>query len=91
MTTMKPFEQFKKIQIFSATPSTLQTSPNIAARLDEFRDMRNGWLEGEGSAPSPAGLDWLADSFTRHFPEGGPIAVCLSDRGRRHPNGMAAR
>ena len=70
---MKPFEQFKTIQIFSATPSTLQTSPNIAARLDEFRDMRNGWLEGEGSAPSHAELDWLAGTFTRHFPDETPL------------------
>ena len=70
---MKPFEQFKTLKIFSTTPSTLPTSPNIATRLDEFRDMRNGWMEGEGSAPSHAGLDRLADSFTRHFPNEAPL------------------
>lgn len=57
----------------SAVQAATLHSTNIAARLDEFRDMRNGWLEGEGSAPSHAGLDWLADSFNRHFPNDAPL------------------
>lgn len=56
----------------AAQASTLH-STNFADLLDEFRDMRNGWLEGEGSAPSYAGLDCLADRFTRHFPDEAPL------------------
>jgi len=57
----------------SAVQAATLHPTDFAARLDEFRDMRNGWLEGEGSAPSPAWLDWLADSFTRHFQDGAPL------------------
>ena len=46
---------------------------DVAARLDEFRDMRDGWLEGTGIAPSHAGLDWLAESFELFFPPYAPL------------------
>lgn len=46
---------------------------DIPARLDEFRDMKDGWLEGEGAAPSLEGLDWLAAGFDRHFPDDLPL------------------
>ena len=41
---------------------------DVPARLDEFRDMQDGWLEGNGLAPSHTGLDWLADSFDKYYP-----------------------
>ena len=40
---------------------------DIPAQLDDFRHMKDGWLEGEGIAPSHSGLDWLADRFTKHY------------------------
>lgn len=46
---------------------------DIPARLDEFRDMKDGWLEGEGVAPSLEGLDWLATGFDRYFPDDLPL------------------
>ena len=46
---------------------------DVPARLDEFRNMRNGWLEGDGRAPDHAGLNWLSDSFERHYPDGSPL------------------
>ena len=46
---------------------------DVPARLDEFRNMRNGWLEGDGRAPDHAGLDWLSDSFERHYPDDSPL------------------
>ena len=46
---------------------------DIPARLDEFRDMKDGWLEGEGVAPSLDGLNWLAAGFDRHFPDDLPL------------------
>lgn len=33
---------------------------SILPRLDEFRALEDGWLEGHGVAPSPTGLDWFA-------------------------------
>ena len=46
---------------------------DVPTRLDEFRDMADGWLEGHGSAPSHAGLDWLATTFKRFYPGDAPL------------------
>ena len=46
---------------------------DVPTRLDEFRDMVDGWLEGHGSAPSHAGLDWLAATFKRFYPSDAPL------------------
>ena len=46
---------------------------DVSARLDEFRTMQGGWLDGSGNAPGPAGLDWLSDSFERLFPDYLPL------------------
>lgn len=46
---------------------------DVPARLDEFRAMQDGWLDGEGLAPSHAGLDWLSSALERHFPSDAPL------------------
>jgi len=46
---------------------------DVPARLDELRGLRDGWLEGKGVAPCHEGLDWLAASFDRYFPEDLPL------------------
>ncbi|MCA9232391.1 MAG: hypothetical protein KDA57_17210, partial [Planctomycetales bacterium] len=44
--------------------------PNdVPARLDEFRVLREGWLDGDGVALDSAGLDWLAEAFEANFPD----------------------
>ena len=61
--------------------SRLETTEHIAlldpldvpARLDEFRIIQHGWLDGDGLAPSHRGLDWLAAAFERHFPNDIPL------------------
>ena len=40
---------------------------DVHARLDEFRNLRDGWLEDGGVAPDHAGLDWLSDAFERYY------------------------
>ena len=40
---------------------------DVPARLDEFKSMEDGWLEGKGIAPDHAGLDWLSSKFTQFF------------------------
>ena len=59
---------------------------DIPSQLDDFRHMQDGWLEGEGIAPSHDGLDWLTATFTQLYqtelplpyiyptPEGGVLA-----------------
>ena len=46
---------------------------DVPARLDEFRNMQDGWLEGKGVAPAHTELDWLADIFERNFPDDLPL------------------
>ena len=43
---------------------------DIAARLEEFKALRHGWLDGKkGFAPDKTGLDWLAEMFQRNYPD----------------------
>ena len=56
---------------------------DVAARLDELREMQDGWADGMqiasdwgsgyGKAPDHAGLDWLAGAFERHYPDDLPL------------------
>ena len=46
---------------------------DVPARLDEFRNLNDGWLEGEGQALDHKGLDWLSDSFLHHYPQDLPL------------------
>ena len=46
---------------------------DVDARLDGFRNLRDGWLEDGGAAPDHAGLDWLADAFEKYHPAGMPL------------------
>ena len=57
----------------SVTHISLLDHLDVPTRLDEFRDMADGWLEGRGSAPSHAGLDWLATTFKRLYPGDAPL------------------
>ncbi len=41
----------------------------LKPRLDEIRLLKDGWLEGSGKAPSRAGLDWLEEAFSLHYPD----------------------
>ena len=57
----------------TAEKVNLLDSLDVPARLAEFQDMADGWLEGAGLAPDPAGLDWLSAAFARHFPDTLPL------------------
>lgn len=46
---------------------------DVPARLDEFRDMSDGWLEGEGKAPDHDGLNWLSTLFEKYYPSDLPL------------------
>ncbi len=57
----------------SPEPAGALAPVDVRARLDELRDMQDGWLEGQGVAPPHDGLDWLADSFDGNYPD----SLCL--------------
>lgn len=45
---------------------------DVDARLDEFRNLQDGWVEG-GVAPDHAGLDWLSGVFGLYYPDDLPL------------------
>ena len=40
---------------------------DVSTRLDELSRLDDGWLDGEGKAPSQSGLQWLTECFDRFF------------------------
>ena len=46
---------------------------NVLACLEEFRTLEPGWLEGQGSALSSGGLDWLSEAFERQYSVKAPL------------------
>ena len=73
---------------------------DVPARLDELRDMKDGWADGMqhasdwgsgyGKAPSHGGLDWLADKFTSEYPDDLPLPSRIPYTRRRRTVGMDA-
>ena len=45
----------------------------IGRQIDELKLLEEGWLDGEGRAPSPEGLSWLLDVFDRRYPADAPL------------------
>ncbi len=52
--------------------SILETN-DVPARLDEFRLLADGWLDGKGKAPSKAGLDWFSAAFEAQYGDDLPL------------------
>ena len=66
-----------------AQPSEVADDPlNISRRLDELRELEDGWADGMqhasdwgsgyGKAPSSEGLDWLSAQFAARYEEALP-------------------
>lgn len=47
--------------------TALVRSASISSRLNELRSLENGWLDGNGLAPSAAGLNWLTQIFDANY------------------------
>jgi hypothetical protein len=54
-------------------PISILDPLNVAVRIDELRLLKNGWLNGEGIAPTHDGLNWLVGALDRHFPDELPL------------------
>lgn len=46
---------------------------DVSAQIDDLRRLKDGWLDGQGAAPSSVGLDWLDRAFNRHYPDDLPL------------------
>jgi hypothetical protein len=53
--------------------TTLLDPQDIPARIEELKAMTNGWLDGRGIVPDPAGLDWLASIIESRYSEDLPL------------------
>ena len=63
---------YRVFPIQQSETSTLGTELDILRQIAELRLVEDGWLEGEGKAPSDEGLDWLLGTISRHFPNDSP-------------------
>lgn len=57
-----------------ATTSDLQrTGKDVSAQLDDLRNLKDGWYDGDGLAPSHEGLDWLDARLSNEYPDHLPL------------------
>lgn len=69
-------------QIQSISKVRLLDRFDVPAQLDEMRGIRDGWLDGHGTAPSSKGLDWLSETFNRCYPHNATLPyVCPTPEG----------
>jgi hypothetical protein len=68
------FSRQNRLQGFESIESISILDPlDIPARIDDLRELKDGWLEDKGKAPDPAGLDWLSLAFERNYPDDLPL------------------
>ena len=65
--------QDRPLALKSVERVTLLHPLDFHACLDEFRNLQDGWLEGDGKAPPHSGLDWLSKAFRRGYPDDIPL------------------
>lgn len=53
----------------TSPPQTAKDNLDIQAQIDDLRQLEDAWLDGDGLAPSPEGLDWLAKQFAIEYPD----------------------
>lgn len=64
------FSRQQKLVSFESIEQIIPLDPlDVPARLDEFRNLKDGWLDGNGVAPSHDGLDWLSRVFETYYPD----------------------
>lgn len=51
----------------SIEPISILDELDISAQIYDLRQLKDGWLEGQGKAPSKEGLDWLSQAFDKHY------------------------
>jgi len=59
----------KLLELTTVDHVTALDDMDIGARLDEFKTLKNGWLDGKGRAPDQQQLAWLADAFQQKYPD----------------------
>lgn len=47
---------------------TTPVEPDVGVRVEELRQLKDGWLDGAGKALSSGGLDWFRSTFEVEYP-----------------------
>ena len=42
---------------------------DVKNQLESFKQLQNGWLDGQGLAPPHESLNWLEQQIDQHYPE----------------------
>jgi hypothetical protein len=64
------FNRTEKLQrLESVEHITMLEDRDVGVRLDEFRNLKDGWLDGKGIAPAKDGLAWLLEQFETMYSE----------------------
>ena len=57
------------IASFDTISSITELNPlDVANQLSRFRDMKDGWYDGEGKAPAISDLEWLSEHYDKFVP-----------------------
>ena len=68
------FSRDRKLQQFEKVEDVMPLDAlDVPSRIDELRQLKDGWLEGSGLAPRSEHLDWFAAAFERHYPDDLPL------------------
>lgn len=60
-------EQLTRVQ--DPTSLDLLESNDLDMRIGELLVLKDGWLDGAGTAPNPSGLEWLRKDLTEQWPD----------------------
>lgn len=63
----------KLIELESSESVLLLDPLDVSTRLEELSTLRDGWLDGEGIAPAPGGLERFENAFEMYFDESLPL------------------
>lgn len=66
-------KQDKLLNLVSIDNVTVLDPLDVQWRLDELRNLDDGWLDGEGSPPGHGFLDWLAECFENSYSDELPL------------------
>ena len=63
--TLNPVTQVSPSS-FYATPLVKSVGGDVTSQIKLLEQLKDGWLDGYGKAPSKAGLAWLAEQLKQH-------------------------
>ena len=66
-------ESEKLLGLDSVEHISLLDPLDVPARLEELAELKDGWLDGNGQAPSREGLQWLTQACQFHLPDDLPL------------------